>query len=72
MKSLRAQEGKVRYVLGCDIYVESLCSRDLVGRLEYCHMGKKEWTAWEMEHWKPLHLCTYYKLASKGLVFFLL
>ena len=40
-----------------DIYmerVEALCSRDLIGRLEYCHMGKKDWIAWAIEHWKPL------------------
>ena len=42
-------------MLGHDIYmerVEALCSRALISKLEYCHMGKKEWTAWATEHWK--------------------
>ena len=45
-----------RYVVGRDIYldrVEALCSRVLIGRLEYASMDKKEWFAWASEHWKP-------------------
>ena len=52
-KGIKAHEGKYRFVLGHDIYmdrVESLCTRALVGRLEYCHLGKKEWVEWEYEH----------------------
>ena len=53
VKGVKALVGKFRYVLGHDIFmdrVESLCSRALVGRLEYCHMGKKEWVEWATEH----------------------
>ena len=57
VKGIKALAGKFCYVLGHDIFmdhVESMCTRALVGRLEYCHMGKKEWVDWAAEHWKPL------------------
>ena len=55
-KAHKVLEGKLRYIVGRDIYldrVEALCSRALIGRLEYASMDKKEWFAWETEHWKP-------------------
>ena len=45
-KSIKAQEGCLRYVLGHDIFMEqvdALCARALIDRLEYCSMGKKDW-----------------------------
>ena len=59
-KAHKVLNGKLRYVVGRDIYldrVEALCSRVLIGRLEYASMDKKEWFAWETEHWK--HFLTY-------------
>ena len=55
-KAYRVLEGKLRYVVGRDIYldiVEALCSRTLIGRLEYASMDKKDWFAWATDHWKP-------------------
>ena len=46
---MKTLEGKFRYVLGHDVYMErvcSLCSRDLVAKLEYVHMNKKSWVEW--------------------------
>ena len=56
-KAHKVLEGKLRYVLGHDVYmdrVEALCSRALIDRLKYVQMGKKEWISWATEHWKPL------------------
>ena len=56
-KAHKVLEGKLWFVLGRDIYmdrVEALCSRALIGRLEYVQMGKKEWISWATERWKPL------------------
>ena len=42
-KSHKALEGKLRFVLGRDVFmerVEALCSRALIGRFEYCQLGK--------------------------------
>lgn len=42
-------EGKLQFVLGRDVFmewVEALCSRALIGRLEYCQLGKKDWISW--------------------------
>ena len=55
-KAHKVLKGKLRYVVGWDIYldrVEALCSRVLIERLEYASMDKKELFAWEIEHWKP-------------------
>ena len=55
-KAHKILEGKLRYVVGLDIYldrVEALCSRALIGKLEYVSMDKKDWFAWATEHWKP-------------------
>ena len=44
-KAYKALEGKLRFVMGCDVFmerVEALCSRALIGRLEYCQMDKKD------------------------------
>ena len=62
------------YVLGRDIYlnrVGALCSRALVGRLEYFHMGKKDWIDWATQHWKPIltYVPTISLLAKGWLVF---
>ena len=73
-KGIKALAGKFRYVLRHDIFidrVEYLCRRALVGRLEYCHMGKKEWMEWESEHLKSV--LTYIptiSLLSNGYIFF--
>ena len=56
-KAIKAQEGRLRYVLGHDIFMEwvdALCTKALIGRLEYCSMGEKDWIDWETTHWKPL------------------
>ena len=53
----KVREGKLRFVLGRDIFmdmIEALCSRALIGRLEYTQMGKNDWKAWAAENWKPL------------------
>ena len=52
-KSLKDMESKCIFLLGRDIYmdkVEALCSRELVGCLEYCKIGKEEWVVWEAQH----------------------
>ena len=52
-KCVKAQEGHFRYVLGHDIFMErvsSLCTRALVGRLEYCGMNKAAWVEGASEH----------------------
>ena len=56
-KGIKTLSGKFCYVLGHDIFMDrvtSLCSRALVGTLEYYHLGKKDWVDWETAHWKPL------------------
>ena len=56
-KAHKVREGKLRFVLGRDIYMEraeELCKRALIGRLEYTQMGKEEWLSWAAENWKPL------------------
>ena len=55
-KAHKILEGKLRYVVGRDIYmdrVEALCSRAFISGLEYVSMDKKDWFAWATEHWKP-------------------
>ena len=57
LKCIEAQDGHFRYVLGHNIYMErvtSLCSRALVGRLEYAWMNKSAWVEWAIANWKPL------------------
>ena len=76
-KTIKAPEGKMRYVLCYDIYMDrvgALCSRYLVGRLEYCSMGKKECVEWETVHWNPIltYVPTIILLANKWLVFIVL
>ena len=56
-KCVKAQEGRYRYVLGHDVFMDcvtSLCSRALVGRLEYRKMNKASCVSWASENWKPL------------------
>ena len=54
--------------------VTSLCSRALVGRLEYCHLGKKAWVDWATKQWKPLltYIPTINLLANGWIVFIFL
>ena len=55
-KAYKILEGKLRYVVGRDIYmdrVEALSRRALIGRLEYVSMEKKDWFSWASEYWKP-------------------
>ena len=42
-----------------------------MGRIEYCHLGKKEWVEWENEHWKPIltYIPTISLLAKGWIVF---
>ena len=74
VKGIKSLLGKFRYVLGHDIFmdrVDSLCSRALVGRLEYVHMGQKDWVEWATTHWK--HVLTYIStisLLSNGWIVF--
>ena len=51
--------------------VGNLCSMDLIGRLEYCSMGKKEWLEWALQYWKPLltYVPTISLLSNGWLVF---
>ena len=56
-KALKALEGKLNFVVGRDIYfdrIEALCSRALIGRLEYASLDKKQWFEWATAQWKPL------------------
>ena len=56
-KCIKVQAGRYRYVLGHDVFldrVSSLCSRALIGRLEYCKMDKASWVKWASDNWKPL------------------
>lgn len=56
-KCIKAAAERFRYVLGHDIFldrVSTLCSRALIGRLEYCKMDKLSWVSWATENWKPL------------------
>ena len=60
-KALKVWEGKLHFVLGRDIFmdrVEALCTRALIGILEYTRMGKNDWQIWAAENWKPLFLYT--------------
>ena len=55
-KAFKTLEGKLRYVVGRDIYmerVEALSHRALIGRMEYVSMEKKDWLSWATEFWKP-------------------
>ena len=55
-KAYKILENKLRFVVGRDIYfdsLEALCSRALIGRLEYASMDKKDWLEWATEQWKP-------------------
>ena len=61
-------------MLGWDVYLDSvgsLCNRALIGMLEYCSMGKKEWVEWATVHWHPIltYLPTISLLAKGWLVF---
>ena len=56
-KNIKTLEGKFCYVLSHDVYMErvtSMCSKALVGRVEYFRMSKKAWVNCAQEHWKPL------------------
>ena len=56
-KCIKVQESRFRFVLGHDVFLDrvtTLCSRALIGRLEYCKMDKASWVCWANEHWKPL------------------
>ena len=56
-KCIKALNDRYRYVLGHDVYmdrVSSLCSRALIGRLEYCRLNKASWVDWANDYWKPL------------------
>ena len=73
-KCVKAQEARYRYVLGHDVFMDrvtSLCSRALVGRLEYCKMNKASWVSWASENWKPLltYLPTISLLSNGWIVF---
>ena len=62
-------------MLARDVYMDKvgsdLCNQALIGRLEYCSMGKKDWVDWATIHWKPLltYLSTISLLAKGWLVF---
>ena len=73
-KSIKAQEVRFHYIFGRDIYmnrVGALCSRALIGRLEYCTMSNEGWVEWETLHWKPLihYVPSISLLANRWLVF---
>ena len=73
-KCIRAQEGRLHYVLERDIFmdhVSSLCAHALVGRLEYCRLDKAAWVDWASKHWKPLidYLPTISLLANGWILF---
>ena len=48
-----------------------LCSRALIGRLEYCTLKKEEWVEWDTTHWKFIlnYIPTIILLANRWLVF---
>ena len=55
-KAYKILEGKLRYVVGRDIYmdrVEASSHQALIGRLEYASMEKKGCFSWATEYWKP-------------------
>ena len=55
-KAYKVLEGKLRYVVGWDIYmdrVEALSRHALIGRMEYVSMDKKDWVSWASVYWKP-------------------
>ena len=44
-KTLRARDGKLDFVVGRDIYldrIKALCTKSLIGRLEYASMDNKK------------------------------
>ena len=73
-KCIKASTERYRFVLGHDIYIDrvsTLCSRALIGRLEYCKMDKNEWVSWANEHWKPLfNYIPTISLLSRGWIVF--
>ena len=73
-KAHKVLEGKLQFVMGHDVFmerVEALCSQELIGRLEYCQMGKKEWVSWALEHWKPfLSYVPMISLLARGWIVF--
>ena len=73
-KNIKALEGRFRYVVGHDIYLDrvtSLCSRALVGRLEYARMNKADWVDWANTFWKPLiNYIPTISLLSRGWIVF--
>ena len=73
-KALKASAFKPRFSLGHDVFmdrVESLCSRALIGRLEYISLSKDGWVEWETLHWKPIihYVPSITLLANNWLVF---
>ena len=73
-KAYKTMEGKLRYVVGRDIYldrVEALSRCALIGRLEYVSMEKKDWLSWATEFWKPFlsYIPTISLLARGWIVF---
>ena len=73
-RNIKTLDGRFCYVLGHDIFmdqVSSLCSRALVGRLEYCRLGKKAWMDWVGDYWKPLltYITTIILLSNSWIVF---
>ena len=74
LKNLKAREGRLNYVVGRDVYIDrvgELCSRALVGRLEYATLDKKQWFDWALEQWKPLiHYVPVISLLVKGWIVF--
>ena len=76
-KCIKSQEGRFCFVLGHDIFMDRvslLCSWALVGRLEYCKMGKAAWVNWATDHWKPLfdYIPTISLLSNGWIVFIFL
>ena len=61
-------------MVGHDIYLDrvtSLCSRALVGRLEYARMNKTDWVEWANTFWKPLiNYIPTISLLSRGWIVF--
>ena len=52
-KLIKSLATKQICVLGQDVYmdkVKALCSRALVGRLEYCKMNKDAYVEWATQH----------------------
>ena len=51
--------------------VTELCSRALIGSLEYFSLKKEEWVDWTTTHWKPIlnYVSTISLLDNRWLVF---